>query len=51
MYNLTLSIMSTIAASLYSFQASAFFAICSASALANSSMAYASASPLILELF
>ena len=35
----------TIAASLYSFQASAFFAICSASALALASMAKARASP------
>ena len=36
----TLSIMSTRAASWYSFQASAFFAICSASALAFTSTAY-----------
>ena len=42
----TFSIMSTSAASPYSFQASAFLAICSASALAFTSMAYASASPL-----
>jgi hypothetical protein len=35
----------TIAASLYSFQASAFLAICSASALAFASMAKAWASP------
>lgn len=39
--------MSTIAASWYSFQASAFFAICSASAFAFASMANASASPFI----
>ena len=37
--------MSTIAASLYSFHASAFLAICSASALALASTAKASASP------
>lgn len=39
------STISTTAASLYSFQASAFFAICSASALALASIAKASASP------
>lgn len=40
--------MSTIAASRYSFHASAFFDICSASALAFASIANASASPRIL---
>lgn len=38
--------ISTIAASLYSLKASAFLAICSASALAFASIANASASPL-----
>jgi hypothetical protein len=38
--------MSIMAASLYSFQASAFLAICSASALALASIAKASASPV-----
>lgn len=38
--------ISTIAASLYSLKASAFFAICSASAFALASIANASASPL-----
>ena len=37
--------ISTTAASLYSFHASAFLAICSASAVALASMAKASASP------
>lgn len=39
------STMSTTAASWYSFQASAFFSICSASAFAFASTANASASP------
>jgi len=43
----TSKIMSTTAASWYSFQAFAFFSICSASALAFASIANASASPFI----
>ena len=44
-FGITVRIMSMRAASLYSFHASAFFAICSASALALASIAKASASP------